>query len=261
MKRTLIQLDPSQYPAALQPWLKDAAIYDSSCSPQAKVIFIDKDTGYYLKTSAKGTLNTEAEMTRYFHQKKLAAEVLCYISNEQDWLLTRRISGEDGIFPAHLAEPKKLCDLWAEILRTLHDTDYSDCPVMNRTETYLQTAKKNKLAGVFDRSIFEGRWGDPDPEDAWVYIEKNQHLLRTDTLIHGDYCLPNVMLNNWKFSGFIDLGNAGVSDRHIDLFWGIWTLRFNLKSDRYKDRFLDAYGRTRVDNDMLQLVATIEMFG
>jgi kanamycin kinase len=261
MKRTLIQIDKTRYPAELQPRLKDAVIYDSSCSPQAKVIFIDKDSGYYLKTSAKGSLKAEAEMTQYFFKKGMAAEVLDYISTEQDYLLTRRITGEDGTFHAYLAEPKKLCDIWGEALRTLHDTAYKDCPVANRTEGYLQTAKKNKLAGIFDRSIFEGRFGDPTPEDAWAYIEQHRHLLKTDTLIHGDYCLPNIMLDHWKFSGFIDLGNAGIGDRHIDLFWGIWTLWFNLKTDRYNDRFLDAYGRTKVDNDLLKLVATIEMFG
>ncbi len=37
--------------------------------------------------------------------------------------------------------------------------------------------------------------------------------------------------------GFIDLGNGGVGDRHIDLFWGAWTLFYNLKTDRHTERF------------------------
>ena len=69
------------------------------------------------------------------------------------------------------------------------------------------------------------------------------------------------MLDNWSFSGFIDLGNAGVSDRHIDLFWGLWTLGFNLKTDKYNEYFLDAYGRDKIDNHILEVVAAAEVFG
>ena len=87
------------------------------------------------------------------------------------------------------------------------------------------------------------------------------HLLKSDVLLHGDYCLPNIMLNNWQFSGFIDVGNGGRGDRHIDLFWGIWSLNFNLKTDRYRNRFLDAYGRDKVDEARLHVVAAAEVFG
>ena len=91
--------------------------------------------------------------------------------------------------------------------------------------------------------------------------KKHGHLLKTDTLLRGDYCLPNVIFDDWRFSGFIDLDNSGVGDRHVDLFWGAWTLWFNLKTDNYRDRFFDAYGRDKVDEDMLRIVAACEVFG
>ena len=80
------------------------------------------------------------------------------------------------------------------------------------------------------------------------------------TLLHGDYCLPNILLDNWQLSGFIDLDAGGIGDRHIDLFWGIWTLQFNLKTDRYRDRFLDAYGRDKVTEELLRVVSAAEVF-
>jgi aminoglycoside phosphotransferase len=33
-------------------------------------------------------------------------------------------------------------------------------------------------------------------------------------LIHGDYCLTNVLLDGWALSGFIDLGRCGVAGRY-----------------------------------------------
>jgi kanamycin kinase len=68
------------------------------------------------------------------------------------------------------------------------------------------------------------------------------------------------MLDNWKPSGFIDVGGGGVGDRHVDLFWGKWTLNFNLKTDKYCDYFLDAYGRENFDEEMLRVIAAIEVF-
>ena len=99
------------------------------------------------------------------------------------------------------------------------------------------------------------------PEEVWRFLQEEKHFLKNDTLLHGDYCLPNVMLDNWAFSGFIDLGNGGVGDRHVDLYWGAWTLNFNLGTDEFRGRFFDAYGRDKVDEDIVRIVASAEVFG
>ena len=85
--------------------------------------------------------------------------------------------------------------------------------------------------------------------------------MRTDALIHGDYCLPNIILKDWKLSGYIDVGNGGLGDRHIDILWGIWTLKYNLKTTRYTERFMDAYGRDLVEPEKLRCLAAMEMIG
>lgn len=74
-----------------------------------------------------------------------------------------------------------------------------------------------------------------------------------DVLLHGDYCLPNLIMRDFQLEGFIDLGYGGIGDLHYDLYWGIWTLQYNLGSDDYKDIFLDHYGRSDVDPERLAL--------
>ena len=169
--------------------------------------------------------------------------------------------GEDCTHAQYLEDPARLCDIIATLLRRLHSLDFSDCPVQNRNETYFETAERNRAAGIFDASLFPDGWGYRSAEDAWRVIKQGRASLKSDVLLHGDYCLPNIMLDGWRFSGFIDLGNGGVGDRHIDLFWGAWTLHFNLKTDAYTNRFLDAYGREDVDLEKLKLIAAFEMFG
>jgi len=260
MKKTLISPNYDTFPSEFHSLLSGADIYDSSCSPEARVIFIDKEGGYYLKSAPKGKLKKEAQMTRFFGEKGLGATVLSYLSLEHDWLLTARVPGEDCTHPTYLADPIRLCDTIAALLRTLHETDPKGCPIENRTVDYLATAERNFHAGMYDTSLTPDKVC-PNATRSWELVEEGKQLLKSDTLLHGDYCLPNIILDNWKFSGFIDLDGAGVGDRHIDLFWGAWTLRYNLHTDRYRERFFDAYGRDKIDPSIIELVEIIERFG
>lgn len=261
MKRTPISLPQDAVPASLHSFLQGANIFDSSCSAAARVYFLDKEDGFYLKTAPKGTLQKEAALTAFFHEKGLSAEVLAFESLEADWMLTRRIPGEDCIHPMYLEDPLRLCDTTAQLLRSLHETDFDRCPVPERTADYLSTARRNYETHAFDATLFPDNWGYASAEEAWQELERNGRYLHSDTLLHGDYCLPNILLNNWAFSAFIDLDAGGVGDRHVDLFWGMWSLNFNLKTDRYCQRFLDVYGRDLICKEAFRTVAAAEVFG
>ncbi len=260
MQRTPVTLSRDCIPEGFHCFFEDAAVYNSSCSPAARVWFFDKGPGFYLKCAPKGSLEKEAAMTRFFHSKALGPEVLAYESLEEDWLLTRRVVGEDCIWQPYLEDPLRLCKTTAQLLRMLHETPFPGCPV-NRTRDYLATALENYQKGAYDLHLFSDKWHFTSAEEAWRIVEACGSQLQADTLIHGDYCLPNIILDNWNFSGFIDLDTAGVGDRHVDLFWGMWTLQFNLKTDRYADRFLDAYGREAVCNELFPVIAAAEVFG
>ena len=260
MKRTLTTPDLSQFPARFHSILSGVDVYDSSCSPEARVWLIDRDGGYFLKCAPAGSLENEAKLTAFFHGRGLAAQVLDYVTEEKDWLLTSRVGGEDCTWRPYLDDPKRLCDIIATRLRMLHEMNTDGCPV-DHTVRYLETARRNYKNGNYDASLFPDNWGYTSVEEAWSVVEKSAKHLKNEVLLHGDYCLPNIMLDNWKFSGFIDLGNGGVGDRHVDLFWGAWTLNFNLKTDAYRQRFFDAYGRDLIEPEMLRVIAAFEVFG
>lgn len=260
MKRILITPDLSRFPEEFHSLLGSSSVFDSSCSQEARVCYIDRDGGLFLKSAPGGSLKSEAEMNAYFHSKRLGPEVLSYLPGETDWLLTRAVRGEDCTHAMYLSDPKRLCDTTATLLRQLHETDFTGCPIQNRNEVYRDTARAGMLAGNYEGDLFPGHWGFSSPEEAWSTVETYAHLLRPNALLHGDYCLPNTLLNNWTFSGFIDLGNGGVGDRHIDIFWGSWTLFFNLKTEDYCERFLDVYGRDCIQPELLRAVAAMEIF-
>ena len=260
MKRSLIKSIPERLPDEIESFISSYPIYDSSCSPEARVYFIERDGGYYLKISERGTLEREAKMNGYFHSRGLGVRVMSYLSEERDYMLTERAEGEDLTHELYLADPKRLAISMGELLRSLHETDYVGCPII-RTPEYLETVERNYKKGYFDLSLFGDKASFKSAEEAYRFVSENAHVLRADTLIHGDYCLPNILFEDWKFSKFIDLGGGGVGDRHIDLFWGAWTLNFNLKTDKFRDIFFDAYGRDVIDDLALRVIEAAEVFG
>ncbi len=268
MKRTLIAPTLSDFPADLRPLLSDAAVFDSSCSPAARVYFLDRtactrDRGaYYLKSAPAGTLAREALMGQYFFGLGLGAEILHYGTEDGlDWLLSRAVPGEDATHADSLSDPARLSATLGDVLRALHETPINDCPGAGYLGEYLSRAEENYRTGNYDASHFPDSFGYRSADEAWDALAAGRHLLRADALIHGDFCLPNILFCDNCFSGFIDLGNSGVGDRHIDLFWGAWSLGFNLGTDAWRDRFFDAYGREKIDSEVLRVVAAAEVFG
>ena len=58
---------------------------------------------------------------------------------------------------------------------------------------------------------------------------------------HGDYCPPNVVLEDWRVTGYVDLGELGVADRWWDVAVGGWSTCWNF-GDEFEPLFYESYG-------------------
>lgn len=219
MDKIKVKIDVETFPEEIRYLLENTIVYDSSCHSGAKVYYLE--SGYYIKVDKLHNLANEAYLNKLFNTRGLGVEVIAYISTDKDYLVTRSADGQDLIHC--LAEPEKVCEILADALKKLHAQPVNDMPISERHKNY-----KKKL-------------GDDYPFPA-------------DTLIHGDACLPNIIYNHGEFHTFIDCALAGVGNRHIDLYWAIWSLKYNLETDTYKDYFLDLYGRENVNEDLLQVM-------
>ncbi|MFD1888209.1 aminoglycoside 3'-phosphotransferase [Paenibacillus wenxiniae] len=227
MKQTQIEYDLSTLPSSLLAYLDGATIYDSSSSAQAKTLFIDGAQRLFLKIAAAHTLEREYRMNAFLHKHELAPLSLVYTTyGEQDYLLTVAVSGDDGIAESFLQQPERLATALGQHLRKLHSLPLHGCPYRERSSEILLEASPSVQIEL-------------QTDTRYQPVDK--------TIIHGDYCLPNVMMNDFELCGFIDNGDGGIGDRHYDLAWGLWSLQFNLETDRYHDYFLNGYGRDDVD--------------
>ncbi|MBY5033690.1 aminoglycoside 3'-phosphotransferase [Streptococcus gallolyticus] len=262
MKKELIIVNPLEFPREFRSLINQAqAVYDTSSSPQARVYFIDTKQGYFLKRAKLGSLQKEAELTMYFFQKGLAQEVISYLSEGEDWLLTAKVDGKDASSECYLADPKHLCHILAKSMRALHDMKPVDGLLPQKISSYLKEVEEGYKQGRFSPDYLLSHQKHETAEQAYQQVQEFSKLLKSDTIVHGDFCLPNLILKDWKFEAFIDWDHAGLGDKHIDLYWVLWSLKRNLGTDIYRDYFLDCYGRGNVNMPLLEAISYFEVFG
>ena len=193
--------------------------------------------GRFLKIAPRDTLRRAAMMQDYFAGKGLSAPLIAFEQDEtRDYLLVKALPGRNAC--EWLDDPLRFAAALGEATRALHETDAADCPLSDCNRRALEA--------------FARETGRPFQEDA--------SRLQKDALIQGDCCLPNIFFEDRRFAGFIDLGDAGLGDRHLDLCAALWSLKYNLKTPRYNDRLLDAYGRDAVDGERLVLCARLTLY-
>ena len=74
---------------------------------------------------------------------------------------------------------------------------------------------------------------------------------RGHVLIHGDYCLPNVLVHEGRLSAVVDVGRVGLGNPETDLAAGVWTLQYNYGKG-FARSFLDAYGWPPMSDDAIE---------
>jgi len=186
----------------------------------------------FLKIDSEGALQRSAKAQEYFAKMGLSAPLVAYeTENGRDFLLVKAVPGEYACAEKYLQQPEKLAQMLGETMRMLHETDAADCQLLDANERALAM-----YAAENGGSVHEGA-----------------ALLKKEVLVHGDHCLPNVFFENGRFSGYIDLGDAGIGDRHLDICCAVWSLGYNTGSGKWADALKDAYGRELIDEERLRI--------
>ena len=70
-------------------------------------------------------------------------------------------------------------------------------------------------------------------------------------LVHGDYCLPNVLVEDGRLSALVDVGQSGLGDPKVDLAAGVWSLQYNYGPGHARE-FLDSYGAPPMTDEAIE---------
>ncbi|MGL5316424.1 MAG: aminoglycoside 3'-phosphotransferase [Peptostreptococcaceae bacterium] len=246
--RMLNIIDRDNVPQEIQKYIEGNAIQNRTFSNKSKVFYIE-DKNVYIKVGTD--LEEEKINTIYFNKKGIAGEVLDFARDDNyDYLVIKEINGDNGIENKYLNNPKKLAESFGEHLRMIHSIDKKDCPEKYIIERLIEGAKENVATNNLNMQSFFNKNGFT-PQKGLLILEDLKNCYVNDTFIHGDYCLPNIIMDNYNFKGIVDLDSCGIGDRHYDLCCGLWSLRYNLKTSEFGEIFLGSYGYDVIDKDRL----------
>ena len=146
------------------------------------------------------------------------------------WTLMTRMAGEMACAATFRTNPHRLVQELARAMRSIWQIDISGCSVDQSPDAKLRRARKIVESGNVNMDLVDpatfGDGGFSSPAALLAWLEANKPSFET-VLTHGDFCLPNVFLQDWKITGLLDLGRSGVGDKWTDIAICWRTLRDN----------------------------------
>lgn len=185
----------------------------------SKVILFE-DVVLKIEKYNKNTCDT-VKVMKWLDGKVPVPKVICYErENDNSYLLMSKIKGNMSCEEFFLEEPNKLVELLSNALKMLWKIDATDCPRVRDIKTELLEARYLVENNLIDLDNVEpetfGGDGFKNPLELLKWLEENEPDYEP-VFSHGDFCLPNIFIENNKISGFIDLGNAGIGDKWRDI--------------------------------------------
>lgn len=165
--------------------------------------------------------DTNLAMLRWLKGKLPVPEVLAVEeSGGYRWLLMSRLPGSMSCDERWKQDPARMVRLCAELMKKLWSVDVRACPVDEGLSEKLRRARVLVDRGEVDLALadpetFSDR-GFASPAVLLSWLQENRPE-PDPVLSHGDLCMPNIFIQEWKLSGLLDLGRSGVSDRWVDI--------------------------------------------
>lgn len=142
------------------------------------------------------------------------------VENGCSYILMSKCEGTMSCAESYMTNPVKQVELLADALYQLWSISIEDCPCCWSLDKRLECAEKNVVSGNVNIADAQpdtfSSDGFKDPEEllSWLIVHKPEE---TAVISHGDFCLPNIFVNDDGLTGLIDLGKTGTADRWQDI--------------------------------------------
>lgn len=217
----------------------------------------------YLKVQARNSvepLSIEKEKLEWLEGKLPVPRVLFYGEDEEnEYLLMSEIKGVNASDQSHRKNLPSVLESLGSGLKAIHLVCVDDCPFDQRLEVKIEEAKKRVEQKLVDEDDFDEVRKGKSAGELFEELISNRPLNEELVFTHGDYCLPNIIIENQRVSGFIDWGRAGGADKYQDLALAIRSISSNVGKE-YVPYFLEGYGINDVDESRVDYYQLMDEF-
>lgn len=160
---------------------------------------------------------------------------------ERDCLLMTELWGQDA---GSIAAGSDRARAMAAACHLLHQADADSFPFVERVDALVEQARRRLELGLVDASDFDQERAGKSPNELFEELCRLAPDDGEPVLTHGDLCLPNVIVQESRVVGFVDVGRAAIADRWRDLALCIRSLELDC-GDAASEEFLRVYGAVR----------------
>jgi aminoglycoside 3'-phosphotransferase II len=212
---------PSDLPQSFAP-LRDSAWTRMTIGESGASVFrieLSDETSVFLKSEPLDPLaELPGEIERLNWLTRMGFKAPRVIDAEQSadriWLLMSAVPGEDL---THIEDPTQIARIFSQGLKRLHALDPAQCPFDHSIDARLALAEQRIRAGLVDETDFDEDRQGWTARQVLDWLDRNRPVVGKPTVTHGDASSPNLMAEDGRFSGMIDVGRLGVADAWQDL--------------------------------------------
>jgi len=160
---------------------------------------------FYLKvnpTAGQASFLDEIQRMEWLQGKLPVPEVVEYIAAEgQELMLLTEVPGITCLEAMETMPVRRIAVLLAAGLHTIHHIDITRCPFDERLSTKLLRAQHNLDHGYVDETDFDEERQGMTGKEVMNHLYRLRPVSEDLVFTHGDYCLPNVILQHGQISG------------------------------------------------------------
>jgi aminoglycoside phosphotransferase len=226
-----------------------------------KIILSNGKKGF-LKINADFTesLFFDKQIYEYLADKTKVPEVWLFKSNSDFEILC--LSEATGNSLADLVDKiptEKIVKLYAQALKELHNIPIENCPIIRPLQSKLEIVSQKIKHQLISSEDWEDEYKQFIINDLYTKllseVPPNEELVFT----HGDFCLDNVIVNDEKLSGLIDMGRGGVADKYQDIALAVRSIRHDL-GEEWISLFLKEYDIQVLDYQKVSFYILLDEF-
>lgn len=113
--------------------------------------------------------------------------------------------------------------------------------------------------GFVRHDDFEACYQGLRPEDLFRKMTSAVPIYQELVSTHGDYCFDNILVDEGKLSGLIDMDRGGIADKYQDIALAVRSIEHEL-GKKHLDLFFYQYELERVDQEKIEFYLMLDEF-